>query len=211
MRPDGSAPAPPSFDMDGGALCLDFANTAGNTPRRERLPELEDFLRWSAAAGLLDAVGLKRARRQAAASPRQAQATLARARALREALYRIFSARARGAAAASGDLDLLNDALRRALPHQRVVARRDGFAWDWDGADSLEFPLWPIARSAAHLLVADEAPRVQECAAANCSWLFVDRSRGARRRWCDMKSCGNRAKARRFYERSRRGRRPQPT
>jgi predicted RNA-binding Zn ribbon-like protein len=201
MSPDGSAPAPASFDLDSGALCLDFANTAGSTPRRERLPEFEDFLRWSAAAGLLDPPGLKKARRQAAANPRRAQATLARARALREALYGIFSARARGAAAAPSDLDVLNDALRRALPHQRVVARRDGFAWDWDGADSLEFPLWPIARSAADLLVADDAARVQECAAHNCSWLFVDRSRGARRRWCDMKSCGNRAKARRFYAR----------
>lgn len=202
MAQDGSAPAPPSFDMDGGALCLDFANTAGSTPRRERLPALEDFLRWSAAAGLLDPSGLKKAGRQAAANTRLAQATLARARMLREALYRIFSARARGEAPASADLDVLGDALRRALRHQRLVARGAGFAWDWDGADSLEFPLWPIARSAADLLVADDAVRVQECAADNCSWLFVDRSRGGRRRWCDMKSCGNRAKARRFYARN---------
>jgi predicted RNA-binding Zn ribbon-like protein len=30
-------------------------------------------------------------------------------------------------------------------------------------------------------------------------WLFIDASKNATRRWCDMASCGNRAKARRHY------------
>lgn len=66
--------------------------------------------------------------------------------------------------------------------------------------------LWPVARSAAELLTSPDAQRVRECALRSCSWLFVDRSRNRRRRWCDMKTCGNRAKARRHYRRKQKSR-----
>jgi predicted RNA-binding Zn ribbon-like protein len=64
--------------------------------------------------------------------------------------------------------------------------------------------LWPVARSAAELLSSESVDRVRECASSTCTWLFIDDSRNRRRRWCDMASCGNRAKARRYYERHRR-------
>jgi predicted RNA-binding Zn ribbon-like protein len=60
-----------------------------------------------------------------------------------------------------------------------------------------------IAVAAAELLTSPERDRVRECASHNCSWLFVDMSRNRSRRWCDMKVCGNRAKARRFSARHR--------
>ena len=41
------------------------------------------------------------------------------------------------------------------------------------------------------------------CANDACRWVFEDTSRGGRRRWCDMQSCGNRAKVRRFRSRQR--------
>jgi predicted RNA-binding Zn ribbon-like protein len=63
--------------------------------------------------------------------------------------------------------------------------------------------LWPVVRSAAELLTSDELGRVRECAADNCAWLFLDRSKNRSRRWCDMAVCGNRDKVRRFRQRSR--------
>lgn len=38
--------------------------------------------------------------------------------------------------------------------------------------------------------------RFRACAAPDCGWVFIDRSKNSSRRWCDMASCGNRAKAR---------------
>ena len=67
----------------------------------------------------------------------------------------------------------------------------------------LDTVLWPIAKSAADLLTSDRLACVRECAAQNCGWLFMDNSPNQRRRWCNMKICGNRAKARRHYERNR--------
>ena len=62
--------------------------------------------------------------------------------------------------------------------------------------------LWPIIRSSADLLVSDELELVKICDNDECRWLFLDTSRNHRRRWCDMKVCGNRAKVRRFRARA---------
>ena len=197
--------APSGYTAGLSTLALEFVNTLGDRPRgeQERLHAYDDLLRWSLEAGLLDGRALGRKRRAAARRPRAARAVLARALALREALYAVFAARARDEAPAPADVSVLNAALRRALPHQRLARRGGALAWEWQGRDALEYPLWPVARAAAELLVSADAPLVQECASDACSWLFVDRSPGGRRRWCDMKVCGNRAKARRFYERRR--------
>jgi predicted RNA-binding Zn ribbon-like protein len=89
-----------------------------------------------------------------------------------------------------------------------VPDRADGdeaaFAWTWaEPASRLDAPLWPLVRQAAELLVGADLKRVRECAASDCRWLFLDTSKNHSRRWCDMKSCGNRAKVRRFYRRKR--------
>jgi len=61
--------------------------------------------------------------------------------------------------------------------------------------------LWPIMRSAAELLTNGPLDRLKQC--AGCSWLYLDASRNRTRRWCEMRVSGNRAKARRHYERPR--------
>ena len=58
-------------------------------------------------------------------------------------------------------------------------------------------------RSAADLLANAEHRRVRRCANDECLWLFLDHSKGGTRRWCDMNACGNRAKSKRHYLRSK--------
>ena len=50
-----------------------------------------------------------------------------------------------------------------------------------------------------------ERARVRICEAPDCEWLFYDTSKNRSRRWCDMRQCGNRMKARRHYRRLQRG------
>jgi len=63
-----------------------------------------------------------------------------------------------------------------------------------------------IAASAISIL-ADrrELGRLKICPGENCGWLFIDETRNARRKWCSMETCGNRAKAARHYERTKTG------
>ncbi|WP_374229125.1 CGNR zinc finger domain-containing protein [Ktedonobacter sp. SOSP1-52] len=69
----------------------------------------------------------------------------------------------------------------------------------------------PIVRSAAELLTSSERSLVRECASATCSWLFVDRTKNHRRRWCTTTGCGNVAKIRRYRQQLRRNEAAQPS
>ncbi len=195
-----------TFDLSGGALCLDFVNTWGNrgNPATERLLAFGSLLAFSLQAGVLGPADAGTLARRAARGPREAASTLARARTFREALARLFRAKAAAQPSSAGDLEPLNALLAEASRHQRLEGGEGSFSLRWrDLAASLEAPLWPVARSAADLLTSADLERVRECDAPDCTWLFIDRSRGRSRRWCSMESCGNRAKARRHYHRRR--------
>jgi predicted RNA-binding Zn ribbon-like protein len=196
-----------ALSLIGGRLCLDFANTvgshAGEHPN-EYLRSYRDLVAWGRHAGILTGAEERRLLEAAAGRPDEAGVVLHRAIVLREAIYRIFSAVAVGRAPDAAALEILNAALARALPHARIVSTDDGFAWAWRHEEgALDRMLWPVARSAAELLTGGELDRVRECANDACGWLFLDLSRNRSRRWCDMRDCGNRVKARRYYQRRR--------
>ncbi len=194
------------FELSGGELCLDLANTVGDRPacERDRLHDYDALLRWSRQAELLSDAEVERLRTESTAHPRLARRVFGRAVELRESIYGLFSALARREAASQDDIDRINAELARVLPNQRVTRCGDDFEWTWEGPEgALDRMLWPVVRSAADLLTCAECGAVRECASETCSWLFVDRSRTRRRKWCDMSVCGNRAKARRHYARHR--------
>ncbi|MBI5667487.1 MAG: ABATE domain-containing protein [Chloroflexi bacterium] len=193
------------FSFIGGWLCLDFANTADgdiNTDWTERLESYPHLVAWAQQAGALDDETAERLAQQAAQQPVAAAGALEQARRLRLTIYRIFSTIADERTPDAAELAAFNTALAAAMEHMQVQPRGDGFAWAWAG-DSLERPLWPVVWSAAELLLSPEHHMVRECGGRDCSWLFVDTSRNHSRRWCDMKSCGNREKARSHYRRSK--------
>jgi predicted RNA-binding Zn ribbon-like protein len=205
---DPTAEAGGPFELSGGAVCLDFANTRGDRrrPESDRLQSYPSLLAFATQAGLVDRPAAAALARHARRAPAAAEGALATARRLREALYRLFAARARGRRSAPADLAAVNAALQEALPHLRLARRGRGYAWGWDGGGGeLAAPLRPIARSAAELLTGEDLARVRECDGATCTWLFLDQSRNRSRRWCSMEGCGNRAKARRHYHRKRDG------
>jgi len=191
----------------GGRLCLDLANTvdwhASDEPH-EWLTDFSALVAWAAHAGALAEDEAKRVTRWAWGRPGEAQAFLARTIALREALYRLFTALAHGDPPSDTDLGVLNRELATVGARAGLVARGDGFSWEWQGEqDAPERLLWPILRDALDLLRSDDLDRVGQCEDDRCGWLFVDKSRNRSRRWCAMEDCGNRAKARRHYRRAR--------
>jgi predicted RNA-binding Zn ribbon-like protein len=192
-----------AFDLSGGSLCLDFANTVSgriDPPEIERLRSYADFVVFARQSGAVDDDEADALLREGAGRPRDADAVLAQARVLREALFRIFFAVAHGDTPQADDLAVLNEALSRTLGRLRVVPTEHGYGWDWEHDETgLDRPLWPVVRDAAELLVSDERTSLRECAAETCAWLFLDRSKNQSRRWCDMKVCGNRTKVRRHY------------
>ncbi|HEX9989618.1 MAG TPA: ABATE domain-containing protein [Chloroflexia bacterium] len=196
-----------TFDFSGGELCLDFANTVSSHPEvqmQEHVTSYSRLVSWGRQAGVLSEGEEAHLGDEAERRPEEAASVLKRAIALREAIYHIFSGVVKGERASQSDVAVLNEELSNGLSHARLTQRKDGFEWGWEAEeDALDRVLWVVARSAADLLTSDKLQRVTECASERCGWLFMDLSRNHSRRWCDMNECGNRAKARRHYERTR--------
>jgi predicted RNA-binding Zn ribbon-like protein len=204
------------FKLVGGRACLDFVNTvSGRLPNpdapgrdyadrveQEWLLTFDDLVRWGTVAGGLSPAEAQGMERAARAMPARAARVLARARGLREALYRLFVAVAQRRRPDPADIEVLNRELARARTRERLApgSRRFELTWVAD-SHALDRVLWPVARSAADLLQSDELGRVRRCDGGDCRWLFVDTSRSRNRRWCDMADCGNTAKVRRYRRR----------
>jgi predicted RNA-binding Zn ribbon-like protein len=192
------------FELTGGRLCLDLANTlderATDHPR-ELLPRYEDLLSWGVQAGAIRPAEAAALRVHTVTHRSAAARAVRRAIRVREALFRIFSALADGREAPADALALLNRTLAEAFGKRRLGGHGRRFVWRWLQATRPEFDrvLWPVVLSAADLLTSSDLDRVRRCCGTGCAWLFVDATKNRARRWCDMSVCGNRAKAKRHY------------
>ncbi|MER5897958.1 ABATE domain-containing protein [Streptomyces sp. NPDC001876] len=174
-----------SYRFDPGALCLELLLTSdpGGVPwHYETLREPADLVRWAGESrlpgGLVLLVG---------------EAELARAHALRGALWRMTRARAKGLGLAPADTDVVNAAA--AEPPLAALMTADG-SREWAPGATGTALLSTVARDAVELFTGPYASRIRECEAHGCALHFVDTSRPGRRRWCAMGRCGNRHKVR---------------
>ena len=192
----------------GGALCLDFVNTVdcyGCEDPGEYFNSYQDLIDWSRHVGTIAAGEAITLSRSAAAHPTDAKSVHSSAIKLRQAIYRIFTMTLQDSSRAQNDLAVFNNYLTAAMKRSRIVKSEKGFHWDMAGNKSeLDWILNPVVRSAADLLISEELGRIKKCADPTCGWLFLDISRNRSRRWCDMRDCGNRAKASRFYKKNKR-------
>lgn len=175
--------------MNAPDLCLEFANTRywrGQATPTETLNAPADLATWV----------------KAPKTPVQQE--FEQALALRETLHRLFDAVAQGKAPASRDFEALNVALAAAPARATLKRGKEGFDWDLDTKSGTALALLaPVLWSAGDLLASAKLAKVRRCANPECLYLFLDESRAGKRRWCMMSSCGNRAKARRHYHKSK--------
>jgi predicted RNA-binding Zn ribbon-like protein len=198
------------FDLTGGHSALDLANTVSRRHdlerRKEHLEDYADLLSFAVQDKIVSSQEASRLRQQADRNKVEALRSFRKAILLREAIYRVFAAIAQRKGPFPEDLQMLSDYAVEALRHRRLVpANGRTYRWEWqeEGKNQLDQILWPVAQAASDLLTAAELESLRWCEAPDCEWLFLDHSRNGSRRWCDMKSCGNRAKARRHYRRAR--------
>lgn len=177
----------PPLHRVGGNLALDFANTVSwrATDREtDHIADPDGLLRWAADSGLIaDNIDF----------PADALAT---AHALRKAIRTVMEAaivQEERPQETAVILDIFGRCLESA--HLGGIPARILFH-----ASAAKI-FGPIALAAIDLLRGDTRGRLKMCPQDNCHWLFLDMTKNASRRWCDMASCGNRAKVAHFRER----------
>jgi predicted RNA-binding Zn ribbon-like protein len=175
-----------------GRLSLDLVTTVGERWRRsfERLRSPADLAAWLGGAGLLSSPA------------RVTQGDLLQVRELREAIFRIARAAMDRREPQPADIATLN--ARAAAPDLAPTFGRLGGGVGRDApGGALRAAMSTIARDAVELFAGPHAARIRECAAPDCSGLFLDASRAGRRRWCSMAACGNRTKVAAYRTRTR--------
>ena len=202
--------APPAFELSGGHPALDFVNSLderfGKDGPVELLADYADLLRFTGQTRLLDARQVRLL--AGSVSPGAASRALRSARQLREALAAAFYGNLGGRPPLAGDTRTLERHFHAAARHRELrwesAAGRSAPAairWQWGRYETrAELPVWILSQTASQLMTSDAMSRVSACGAETCRWLFLDTSKNHTRRWCNMKVCGNRMKARRFQQ-----------
>ncbi|WP_338897994.1 CGNR zinc finger domain-containing protein [Streptomyces sp. TG1A-60] len=178
-----------------GHLCLDFLAT---THPEERLDSAGRLRTWITAAGLVP---------EGTPLDHVAPDWLVGFRELRGHIGRLVPGDAdRGPGSRPFDISLarINELARAATPAPRAVRTDDGvLTRALDRAPDRAALLAVIARDTVELLT-DPVARasLRQCAGDNCPVVYVDTSRGGRRRWCSSEICGNRERVARHRRRA---------
>jgi predicted RNA-binding Zn ribbon-like protein len=194
--PGTHAPPPTaaSTPLEGGHPALDLVNTiwgqVGGPVEHDVLAAPEDLVVLTARLGLARP-----------GDPASAGA-LRDARELRAGLDAVLRDLLAGRPPRPAARETVAGAARAALAAAHLAPGDDGvLGWTWPSRDP-RAPVHRLALPAVELLTSpDDLGRLRAC--EGCRWLFLDRSRGAGRRWCSMAYCGTDAKKRRYVERRR--------
>lgn len=190
------------------AVCLEICNQVpAELPagREAELALLRAWGEWLEETGAAEPGYANRLSAEAKRQPERATSAVMKLAELRTAIFRAFSAVAAKREPPSEDLALLSRRFVEAAGSMRL--RTDEPPWQWD--DPMDAAVGIGAVSAVELWTSPLRERVRLCGSETCDWLFLDLSHGRTRRWCDMQTCGNRAKARRHQ--ARRKSSPSPT
>ncbi len=173
-----------TYELEGGAYV-------------ERLTSLEAAAAWLVDHGV---VGQRKWVLGAEPDP-DGRAALARIVSVRSALWDVAHAVAHEESPEPSAVAEVNRALG-ARERLELVPAADGVRLGHSHVgDAVDDALARIAEPIVRALGTGREDRIRICANDTCQWIFFDESRTGQRRWCDMKTCGNRAKARRHRER----------
>jgi predicted RNA-binding Zn ribbon-like protein len=189
-----------TFELVAAHPALDFVNTLDWRFRQsgpeELLETYSDLIHFTEQSNLLipgQAQNLLHS-----VTKRKAARVLEESRELREALADTLYSSLGDRPPSATQLKTLGRHFQSARHHQTLYWQ-DRLRWSFAGAeDAHELPLWLLAQSASDLMTSEFLSMVRACDNPECQWLFLDTSKNHTKRWCDMRICGNRMKARRF-------------
>lgn len=197
------------YMMVGERLCMDFINTVSwresAEKRRDWFTSYAKLVDWCIHAKVLTGQQAKALLLKAEEKPSEAGDVVKQAIEMREVMYRIFKSISKETSPNPPDPELFNEFMCHFYQTLQVIPEKDHYTLKFKQTEkNLDTMLPPILQSAVDLLVSkNDLERVKQCEGDPCGWLFFDTSRNRSRRWCSMADCGNRAKARRFYQKEK--------
>jgi predicted RNA-binding Zn ribbon-like protein len=196
-----------SLDLIADDLALNFANTEsgrGFPSHQNHFLKAANVVEWLSHAKAMSIEDAEWLGKRVAERADLAVDLLAQATELRAAIHGIGAALGRHAQPPEASLASLSALHARCVAKAELAPGVMSFRWQWSvRVAPIEAALGPIALAAVRLFTEGDFDRIRECSGHACGWLFYDRSKNNRRRWCEMEVCGNRAKQRRLAARRR--------
>ncbi len=181
-------------------LALDFANTESGRNTTQHLDHLasgSDLIAWAVHAAVLRSDQQETARQMLENHKTLSHDLVKEALVLRQVIYEVNSALANGIRLPTSDSHSLVHIFGKALEKAGLGVENSRRVLTWNITDGLTFAvLGPIATAGFELLTQSDATRIKQCEGKYCGWLFYDTTKNNSRRWCNMRVCGNRSKAR---------------
>jgi predicted RNA-binding Zn ribbon-like protein len=188
-------------------LFVAFANTL-ELERGEpvdAIPDVDALLAWLRQNSLLSERGRAAEAGRLHRDAAEAERRLARFRRLRDLIVAIADRTTDGHAPTTTHVRELNHILRHGVHYHQLHLDSDRTRYTFAQiGDRLDQARATIAGGVARFLAEEGTSRLRTCANEGCRYLFIDRSPSGRRRWCDMRTCGNQAKVARHRAKARR-------
>ena len=184
---------------------LEFVNTLEFTRSgvREHLPTADVALHWLRGHELMHEESQIELLQRVALDEEGSERLLGKVQRVREAMRELVDASVTRRPPEPKALDRVNRMLRTPYTYYLVPAP-DGVSLDHrHEGDPVDGALARLVESIAREISQGHPERLRICADDECQWAFNDTSPTGRRKWCDMNTCGNRAKAARFRERQK--------
>jgi predicted RNA-binding Zn ribbon-like protein len=183
-----------------GHLGLDLVNTeiVDGGERKDLLETPQDLAAW------LGEAAARYGNEASRGAVRVREKDLAAARELRAAIRAAADAMAASKPVPHKSMGAINGVLRSAGKVAQIEGAHGKYklAWRFE-VEAPEALLASVAEAAARLLTEADPRRVHKCGSPDCILYIYDATKSRTRQWCDMKTCGNRMKAAKFYQRHR--------
>jgi predicted RNA-binding Zn ribbon-like protein len=199
-----NGPAPHQHDLD-LEIAFDFLNTheLDSGALVDRFATPADAFDWLSEHHVVHEELLDPERRRAAADPEAGQRALGRMRRVRDALREVSQAIVERRQASPQALSEVNRALRAREMLQLEPAEDGVHVGHRHVGDPIDDALARLAEPIVREISSGRPERLRVCDSDTCRWVFYDSSPTGRRRWCNMATCGNQAKARRHRARQK--------
>ena len=163
----------------------------------------DDAFDWLAGHGVIHDELLDVERRRTTTVPGAGDRALGRIRRVRDSLREVTDAIVERRPPTSAAVTEVNRALRAREVIQLEAAADGVEVGHRHIGDPIDDGLARLVEPVVREISSGQPQRLRICANDTCRWAFFDDSPTGRRRWCDMATCGNRAKAARHRARQK--------
>ena len=194
-----------NLQLDGGCAAFHFINTVNTRTVAATVDYIEcyeDIMVWSEKAAILSKKRIRTLSQFAEKNEVNKEAAFNKAIKTRDVLYSLFSAIVKGKNPGTRMLNEFNKILAASFSKMKLNISSLKSEISFTGnIVSLDEPIRIIMKSAYDILTNENRAVLKEC--PGCGWLFIDKTKNGKRRWCDMKVCGSNDKAKRYYYRKK--------